>query len=187
MIRKFTPILNLVTTAFLLCSIAYAQSIPLKNLKLKENKSVSTDTIKSNLTDKSPALAGALSFIAPGFALGQLYNEQYGKFITHGTIGVVSLTAFIISMHYVEIKLDMGGGKHEDDGNSNTAGAIAFFSAVIFAGNYIITVADAIVSAQNINKQYQQQRNRSMLEQRLIFGFTLEKNNQLKFKAILNL
>jgi len=184
---KFNLILLIATFCVLsgTCNAQYSVK-----LELKHDYDLLTDsTIKKiKLEEKSPLLAGTLSFIVPGLAMGQFYNEQTGKFIIHAAISAVCITTFAISMQHVEIKLDIGGKTvGEENGKSKTAGAFAFFSAVIFAGNYIITVADAIVSAQNINMQYQQQKNRSMLEQRLIFGFTLEKNNQLKFKAILNL
>lgn len=178
MIRKFTPILNLVTTAFLLCSIAFAQSIPLKNLKLKENKSVSTDTIKSNLTEKSPLLAGTLSFIVPGVGLGQMYNGQEGKFLRHSLISLGCVLLYFMS-----------GGTLNGFVLAGTEGINFSMAFVLLAytGNWAWSVVDAIVSANNINKQVKLQKYRSDIHDKIKLGIILNKNRKLNFNFVYEL
>ena len=173
------------------CSgINYAQY---KNqLSFKQNIPLFTDTTKNvqKLSKKEPAIAGFLSFIAPGFALGQLYNGEEGKFLTHAIIGVTCLTTFIISAHFIEFDLNPGGGntsEHNEKNSSNIAGALLFFSAVIFAGNYIITIADAVVSANNINKKVRLQKYRSESTDKIRFGFLLNKNKKLRLNFAFDL
>jgi hypothetical protein len=84
----------------------------------------------------------------------------------------------------------MGGGTSGDDedkGNSNLAGGIMFFSAVIFTGNYIITIADAIVSANNINKKVRLQKYRSESHDKIKLGFSSDRNKKLRLNFTLDL
>ena len=103
---KYNRIIVMVIIICFCSGINYAQY---KNhLNLKQNSSLFIDTTKNSqkLTEKEPALAGFLSFIAPGFALGQLYNGEQGKFITHAIIGVTCLSTFIISAHFIVFDLN---------------------------------------------------------------------------------
>jgi hypothetical protein len=187
--------MNLIKITLIILIISFADGInysQYKNqLSLKQHSSLFIDTTKSvrKLTEKEPALAGFLSFIAPGFALGQLYNGEQGKFITHAIIGVTCLSTFIISAHFIVFDLNPGGNTsdHNEKNNSNIAGALLFFSAVIFAGNYIITIADAIVSASNINKKVRLQKYRSESTNEIRLGFSLDQNKKLRLNFGINL
>ncbi len=92
-------------------------------------------TIKKN---KSPLLAGTLSFIVPGAALGQLYNEQYLNFGIRVGISVLTAIWFFESPPF-----NIAG-----DGNSSyqKLGALALYSI-----NWISSVFDAVLSANNYN------------------------------------
>ncbi len=54
----------------------------LKDSKLKDESSPlkAKSELSVSRSEKIPAIAGCLSFFVPGASLGQLYNEDYGKF-----------------------------------------------------------------------------------------------------------
>ena len=88
----------------------------------KLNKPIPTKT-----GGKSPLLAGTLSFIVPGAALGQLYNGQYVNFgVRLGISGIVVL-GFALS-----------GGLSFERGND----AIIPL-ALLYAANWITSIIDA--------------------------------------------
>ena len=123
---------------FIFVSFSNAQLISKKEFRLKESKPslielsksiepVSKSSIASN---NSPFMAGALSFVIPGAALGQLYNGQYLNFgIRLGITGIVVLG------------LALSGGVASD-----TKGNDAIVPLVIlFAANWISSIIDAVI------------------------------------------
>lgn len=92
------------------------------------------------IEEKSPALAGFLSFIVPGVALGQLYNGQYLNTGIRIMVSLISVIWFFNSAHLI----DTGGGRE---------GAWQPFVAFsIFTANWLSSVVDAVISANSINK-----------------------------------
>lgn len=96
------------------------------------------DTSYAIEKNKSPLLAGSLSFIVPGAALGQLYNQQYVNFGIRVGISVLTAIWFFASPPF-----NIAG-----DGNSSNQklGALAIYSI-----NWIASVFDAVISANNYN------------------------------------
>ncbi len=148
----------------------------------KINYSVTDSSLKKEkLTEKSPLLAGTFSLLVPGFALGQLYNGETNKFLTHTIISASCITAFFISAWFL-------GGIPPDGkpkGWANVSGFMVLLSMITYAGNYVISVADAVVSAVKINEKVRLQKNRTQKFNNLYFGFGLERNNKLNLKTVI--
>ena len=149
------------------CSLSHAQY--LSKLRLPHNI---TDTINSTqtLTEKSPLLAGTLSFIVPGLALGQFYNGQILKGVLHVSISGMGFVLFLSGM---------------GPGGSNTSTAYAGF--LLYLGNWIYTTFEAISAAENINKQIKLQKYRSDIMNRVKLGFNVDKNKQFNLKFAIEL
>src|SRR5512146_2236238 len=130
-------IVVVLTLSFISCT---TNAQYLKEQKLKQDISASKDSSKK-LTEKNPVLAGALSLVVPGFGFGQLYNGETGKFLTHSIISAACISTFLITARYAGFPV---GGKSEEN-RANAAGVLLFLSTIVFAGNYIISVADAVV------------------------------------------
>jgi len=152
---------------FLSVSNLNSQYLHAEKLKLKKYSITFTDTSKITLTEKSPLLAGSLSFIVPGLALGQFYNEQYFKGILHIGISGLGFFLFISSIG--------------PEGNSKT-NTRALTGFLIFLTNWLYTTFDAMYSAEQINKQIKRQKYRSDIFDKLMFGLTLDKNKNLNLK-----
>ena len=146
--------------------------LSLKNSKIVSNKIIQLDEPEQ----KDPFKAGCISFFLPGFAFGQLYNEQNWKFYRH--IGITGGSLLIGALGVANIQISMGGG-HTDN---TTAGWLLGIAAVIYAGNWIWSVVDAVVSAVEINKQIELRKPRSEIMNRLKLGFNVNKNKQLNLK-----
>ena len=90
---------------FIFVSFSNAQLLSKKEFRLKESKprlielSKSIDPVSKSSIAKnySPFLAGALSFIVPGAALGQLYNKQYLNFGIRVGISTLSIVWMLAS------------------------------------------------------------------------------------------
>jgi TM2 domain-containing membrane protein YozV len=147
----------------------------LNELRLRQDVTF-TDTIKSTqiLAEKSPFLAGSLSFIVPGFGLGQLYNQQHGKFIRHAgiSVGCIVFTYMAIKYNLIEIGFE-GEGKNE---------GMLFALFFLYLGNWVWSIMDAADSADEINKQIMLQKYRSDILNRIKLGFNVDKNKQLNLK-----
>ena len=124
---------------FLLISTSNAQLINKKEFRLKGSKpdifklSKTTNPISKNSIAKnnSPLLAGTLSFIVPGAALGQLYNEQYLNFGIR--VGISAITI---------IGIALTGGIPHSDGKDNDA---LVPLAILFVANWISSIIDAAI------------------------------------------
>ncbi len=171
---------------FISASYLSSQTLHFDKLKLKESFQrieLSIDSLNDSnnikLTEKSPLFAGAVSFIVPGFAVGQLYNGQTNKFFTHSLIS----TGLIVSFFMLE-------GKPSDINLFGTPrtismGSLAFMLA--YTINWTWSIVDAVISANNINKQIKLRKYRSGVLDKLKFGLTIDKNKNLNLKFVLEL
>ena len=160
-----------VFTILLTCE-SYPQTIQHYNFKLKENSGIPADSQKKQLTEKSPMLAGTLSFIVPGFALGQLYNGQTSKFFAHSLISFGTITALILSSgKLIQIDITGGGGGK----------GVGLFLALVFiyTANWVWSTVDAVNSAHDINKKVMLQKYRSDILNKFGFGLSYDKNKNL--------
>ena len=160
-------ILMVLVLSFISCSI---NSQYISSLKLKQD--ITKDSTQKVLSEKSPLLAGTLSFIVPGLALGQFYNGQILKGMMHVAISGLGFVLFMSGF-------DVGGG------TSNHGTAIAGF--VIYLGNWIFTTFEAIGAAEEINKQVRLQKYRSDLINKFRLGLVMNKNGQFNLKFVLDL
>lgn len=126
---------------FSILSTSNAQLINNKEFRLKETKqsfielSKPVDSIsKSSIVkNKSPLLAGTLSFIVPGAALGQLYNGQYVNFGIRFGISAISIIGIAVT------GIPFGNGQLND----------AFIPLVILlSANWISSIFDAVIYNQ---------------------------------------
>lgn len=121
-------------------SVSNAQLISKKEFRLKESKpslielSQSKDvTSKSFIAkNKSPLLAGTLSLIVPGAALGQLYNGQYVNFGIRIGISALSII-WLVGSGFFNFASDVKG---------NDAWMPLL---LIYTANWITSVVDAII------------------------------------------
>jgi TM2 domain-containing membrane protein YozV len=88
---------------------------------------------------KSSFLAGALSFIVPGAALGQFYNEEYVNWGIRVAISAICVTWFLASP-----SINSGGGGNADQ---------KLITALLFSVNWIASIIDASVSATKHNSK----------------------------------
>jgi len=149
-------------------------------LKLKGNKSSSLVLKKnSDISPKEPVLAGFFSFIIPGFAIGQFYNEQPIKGLIHTSITITSLVVALISLS--GISFSVGGSTSND----KSWGAVPFLiSFGIFTVNWIWSVVDAVISANDINKRARLKKYRTQKKHEINFRIGLD--NNFRFKAALH-
>jgi len=92
------------------------------------------DSLKIN--EKSSFLAGTLSFLLPGFALGQFYNGQYLNGGIRVGISAICITLFASTFSF--------------HGSGNSAPIIAI---VLYTFNWLSSVVDAAIYATHINKE----------------------------------
>ncbi len=132
----------------LLINASNAQLISKKEFRLKESRIHSIELIKdykhtsksSVSKNKSPLLAGTLSFIVPGAALGQFYKEEY----INGGIRV-GISAICIVWFFVSPTFDFGGG-----GDASQK----FLATLLYTANWLVSVIDAIIPAKYFNNKY---------------------------------
>jgi hypothetical protein len=152
-------------------SISFCSSVInaqyLNELRLKHDATFS-DTINSaqRLTEKSPLLAGTLSFIVPGLALGQFYNGQILKGVLHVSITGLGFVLFLSGMG--------------PEGSNSSGKSTAYAGFLLYLGNWIYTTFEAIAAAENINKQIMLQKYRSDILNRIKLGFGVNRNKQLR-------
>jgi hypothetical protein len=115
-----------------------AQLISKKEFRLKDSKPSLIELNKNyDLTSKSsiaknnsPFLAGSLSFIVPGAALGQLYNGQYLNFGIRLGISAISFIGI------AAIVLPVGEGNGND---------VFVPLAILYVANWITSIVDAVI------------------------------------------
>lgn len=129
-----------------------AQLINKKESRLKELKPTVTDLSLNNnhysqnsiTPQKSLLLAGGLSFIIPGAALGQFYKEEFiNGGIRLGISGLCVLWFFLAPPYSIT-----------GDGPSSNQ---KFHAALLFTANWIASVIDAFLpSKKTVNKTKKQ-------------------------------
>lgn len=161
-----------VVLILLLTCESYPQTTTHNFFKLKENSGILSDSQKTQLTEKEPVLAGTLSFIVPGFAVGQFYNGQTNKFFVHSLISFGLATAWGIhrrSFKYFGIvgaeSIDLFGG----------------LLIVVYATNWIWSIVDAVISSNAINKKARLKKYRTQKNHEINFRIGLD--NNFRFKA----
>src|SRR4030095_5856123 len=110
-------------------------------------------------SQKSSFLAGTLSFIVPGAALGQFYNEEY----INGAVRL-GISAFCVAWFLASPSFDSGG-----NGNSDQK----LMAGLLFTVNWIASIVDASVSASQTNRKIDNRK----------LHFNLD-NNGLNFSVI---
>ncbi len=123
-----------------LINASNAQLISKKEFRLKESKTNSIELIKNYsfasksfaLKNNSPLLAGTLSFIVPGAALGQLYNGQFVNFGIRIGISVLSIV-WLAESGFFNLASDVKG---------NDAWTPLL---IIYAANWITSIVDAVI------------------------------------------
>ena len=171
--------LKLILFTLLFCfSCSFCNAQYLSELKVKRNIQ---DTVKSiqTLTEKSLFLAGTFSFVVPGFALGQIYNGQLNKFIIHAGIsaGCILLTYLGFEFEFIKVGINKKG--------KNEGLFVSVF--LLYLGNWIWSIVDAVNSAGEINKTIRHQKNHSHIFDKMNFGLTVNKNKRLNLKFALEL
>ncbi len=103
-----------------------------------------------------------------------MYNEQNGKFARHAGIsaGLIVFTYLALESHWIHISF--GGGSENLE--------ILYVACGLYIGNWIWSVADAIISANNINRKAEFKKHHSTDLDKLKFGFTIDKNKNLNLK-----
>lgn len=107
-------------------------------LSLKISSQKVTVSSNGRTSYKSPWLFFGLSFIVPGAALGQLYNEQYLNFGIR--LGISAITMAILLL------------ENRPCGECNGYGA-SFTPLLIFVANWITSFIEAPISSASINKK----------------------------------
>jgi hypothetical protein len=177
---KYTKVILIVSLIFFYSGMNYAQY---KNkLSLKQNSAFLNDSIKNanKLNEKSPLLAGSLSFFLPGLSLGQIYNEDYEKFGLHfGISAGVLLFAILASQNnlYELSTMNMAGGP----GKEGKREWIFVLCVLTYAGNWLWSTIDAIHSATMYNRKIEQRKNKDKGLAPFKTGFAFDKNGKLKF------
>jgi len=169
---RYTKIIFVILIIGCFSGINYAQ---FKNqLSLQHNSALLIDTNKNipKLSEKSPLLAGTLSFIVPGLALGQFYNAQYLKGVLHVAISGLAFVIFFSGF-------DVGGGSGEHP--------TAYAGFVLYLGNWIYTTFEAIASAEKINNEIMLQKYRSESPDKIKFGLSLDQNKKLRLNFAIGL
>lgn len=156
----------------------------LKSLKLNDEKTSSLTLYQNDEEEnvKEPVIAGELSFIVPGFAIGQMYNGQPGKAFIH--IGVTAGSFFLFLAGASGIHFNVGGNTAEDENQSTLGPILVITSIAVFTGNWIWSVVEAVISANYINKKARLlKKYRAQKNHEINFGIGLDRN--LRFKAAL--
>ena len=136
----------------ILLSTSNAQLINKKEFRLKESKPVLMELSQNNILtspnaitkNKSLLLAGSLSFIVPGAALGQFYKEE---FINGGIrLGISGLCVlwFLLSPPF----------SITGDGPSSNQ---KIHAALLFTANWIASVIDAFIPSRKSDKKTRKQ------------------------------
>lgn len=125
-------------------STSNAQLINKKEFRLKETKPELIEPSEnkvlysqnSSTKNKSLLLAGSLSFIIPGAALGQFYKEEFINGGIRVGISVLCIICFLVSPG-----IDFGGGGSGD-------GTEKILATGIYAVNWLASIVDALLPSQ---------------------------------------
>ena len=130
----------------LIAGTSNSQLLNKKEFRLKDTKTELIELSQSKVLiskgslwkDKSMLLAGSLSFIVPGAALGQFYKEEFVNGGIRLGISVLCIIWFLVSPG-----IDLGGG---GDGTEK------ILSAGIYAVNWLASVVDALMPSIDYSK-----------------------------------
>jgi len=130
----------------LIAGTSDAQLINKKEFRLKDPKPDLIELSQSKVLysqnsltkNKSLLLAGGLSFIVPGAALGQFYKEEFVNGGIRLGVSVLCIICFLVSPG-----IDLGGG---GDGTEK------ILSAGIYAVNWLASVVDALMPSIDYSK-----------------------------------
>lgn len=181
---------KIITTIIILCIFYTSGSINSQYITSLKLNDIETDTvIKKYKEVKSPEFAGFLSLIVPGAALGHVYNEQPVKFAVHLGISFVCVFGFF------------SGFPISPGGRSSGSGTVSFMmvlSGIAFIVNWVWSVADAVSSAQEINrlatekekhsginKKARLQKYRTSKSDKIKFGIGLDKYKNMNFQTVI--
>lgn len=148
----------------------------LSSLKLNQGSTLITDSSKSPQyhSGTNAFLAGALSLIGPGFALGQIYNNDWAQFYFHISVSGACLLGTYISLNYY-VMGDMGTGN-----------VLLLGVTMIYTANWVWSIIDAAATADKIDRQKFKNKHSGILD-KLGFGILLDKNKNLKLKFSIGL
>lgn len=132
----------------LIAGTSNSQLINKKEFRLKETKSELIELSQSKVhysqnslaKNKSLLLAGSLSFIVPGAALGQFYKEEFVNGGIRLGISVLCIIWFLVSPG-----IDLGGGGGGD-------GSQKVIAAGIYVVNWLASVVDALMPSIDYSK-----------------------------------
>ena len=130
----------------LIAGTSNSQLLNKKEFRLKDTKTELIELSQSKVLfskgslwkNKSLLLAGSLSFIVPGAALGQFYKEEFVNGGIRLGISVLCIIWFLVSPG-----IDLGGG---GDGTEK------ILSAGIYAVNWLASVVDALMPSIDYSK-----------------------------------
>ena len=162
---------------FFLSGDCYSQY--LNSLKLNQNNSFTNDSSKSPQyhSGKNAFLAGTLSLIGPGFALGQIYNNDWPQFFFHITISSACIVGAIVSFGHVF---------ESPSENINAGYGLLLGATLIYTANWVWSVIDAAATADKIDRQ-KFKSNQSGIIDKLGFGILIDRNKKLNLKFAIGL
>jgi hypothetical protein len=148
----------------------------LSSLKLNHTGGFLADSSKSLQYHSSTNafLAGVLSLIGPGFALGQIYNNDWPQFCFHITISSACLAGLYISLNYFL------------NGSFSAGNGVLLGTAFIYTANWVWSVIDAASTADKIDRQKLKTKHPGIMN-RLRFGILYDQNKNLKLKFAIRL
>ena len=146
------------------------------SLKLNHTGTFFTDSSKSRQyhSGTNAFLAGVLSLIGPGFALGQIYNNDWTQFCFHITISSACLAGLYISLNYFL------------NGSFSAGNGVLLGTAFIYTANWVWSVIDAASTADKIDRQKLKTKHPGIMN-RLRFGILYDQNKNLKLKFAIGL
>ena len=149
------------------------------SLKLNHTGNFLTDSSKSPQyhSGKNAFLAGTLSFIGPGFALGQIYNNDWPQFFFHITISSACIVGAIVSFGHVF---------ESPSENINAGYGLLLGATLIYTANWVWSVIDAASTADKIDRQKLKTKHPGIMN-RLRFGILYDQNKNLKLKFAIGL
>jgi len=130
----------------LIAGTSNSQLLNKKEFRLKDSKPGLIELSQSKVLiskgslwkNKSLLLAGSLSLIVPGAALGQLYKEEFVNGGIRLGISVLCIIWFLVSPG-----IDWGGG-----GGGGDDGSQKVIAAGIYMVNWLASVVDALLPSQ---------------------------------------
>lgn len=156
-------------------NISLSQQKVYSDLRLRDKTFFLQDSAYWPEQEKSPALAGFLSFFPPGLALGQFENGQLLNGAIRVMVSLIAALWLINTAHLINIM----------EGTSKPGAWQPVAALALYAANWLSSVVDAVFSAISINKHIRL-KNRYFRNQHVFdlnFGFD---KRGVSFKAAVN-